>query len=63
MSDLDENYFVLLGGQDGWMKSKHNIDLLELWKKGEYMRFPLRIESIQQSFNYHVSQLKPTQGR
>ena len=57
MEDIDENYFALLGGQDGWIKSPHNYDQLLLWQKKEYIRFPLRIQSIQQEFNYHVSTL------
>ncbi|MGC9344123.1 MAG: penicillin acylase family protein, partial [Bacteroidales bacterium] len=35
MADIDENYFVLLGGQDDWIKSPHNYDQLELWQKRE----------------------------
>ncbi len=63
MSDVDENYFVLLGGQDGWMKSKHNADQLQLWEEGKYIKFPLRLESIRKSFTYRVSKMKPMETR
>lgn len=58
MADIDENYFVLLGGQDAWIKSPHNHDQLELWNKEEYIRMPLRLESIREEFDYHTSIIK-----
>jgi len=58
MKDLDENYFVLLGGQDGWLGSDHFIDQVPLWLKGEYIQIPLRIESVRESFSYQI-QLEP----
>jgi penicillin amidase len=57
MEDIDENYFVLLGGQDGWIKSPHNDDQLDLWLKEEYIRMPLRLETVQKEFNYHISNI------
>ena len=45
MEDLDENYFVLIGGNDGWLGSENLADLVPLWLKGEYVRLPLRPES------------------
>ena len=53
MEDIDENYFVLLGGQDGWIKSPHNDDQLELWIDKEYIRMPLRLATVQKEFTYH----------
>ncbi|MBM3504623.1 MAG: penicillin acylase family protein [Alphaproteobacteria bacterium] len=44
ISDLanpDENYFVLLGGQDGWMSSSTFLDQVPLWQRGEYVKVPL----------------------
>ena len=42
MSDLDENYFVILGGQDGWLGSTTFLDQAKLWRAGNYIRVPLR---------------------
>ena len=50
MSDPDENYFVLLGGQDGWLGSTTFIDQVSLWRAGEYIRIPLRPESVRKAF-------------
>lgn len=60
MADIDENYFVLLGGQDGWLKSPLSYDQLELWSRGEYIRIPLRKESVSQEFDFHISFLSPS---
>ncbi|MEL6905656.1 MAG: penicillin acylase family protein, partial [Planctomycetota bacterium] len=32
LGDPDENYFVFLGGQDGWTGSSNMIDQVELWE-------------------------------
>ena len=45
LSDEDENYFVLLGGQDGDSGSKQFLDLAPLWLRGEYIKVPLRVET------------------
>lgn len=50
MSDLDENYFVILGGQDGWLGSTTFLDQAKLWQAGDYIRVPLRRESVEKEF-------------
>jgi penicillin amidase len=50
LSDPDENYFVLLGGQDGWMRSSTFMDQIELWREGEFIRVPLRVETVRATF-------------
>ncbi|MCI5066432.1 penicillin acylase family protein [bacterium] len=55
MSDLDENTFVLFGGQDGWLGSENLLDQLPLWKKGEMVRLPLRLSTIQERFSHQQS--------
>ncbi|EGQ63806.1 penicillin amidase family protein, partial [Acidithiobacillus sp. GGI-221] len=50
LSDLDENYFVLFGGQDGWLGSANFADQIGLWRQGSYIRMPLRAESIAAEF-------------
>ena len=44
LSDLDLNYFVLLGGQDGWINSSTFTDQVSLWRAGDYVQLPLRPE-------------------
>ena len=46
MSDLDSNYFVLLGGQDGWLNSSTFMDQVPLWRSGDYIQLPMRLESV-----------------
>ena len=58
MSDPDENYFVLLGGQDGWFGSSTFIDQVDMWRAGEYIRIPLRLESVRKAFTRRMT-LKP----
>jgi len=58
MRDIDENYFVLLGGQDGWLGSEHFVDQVPLWLKGEYIKIPLRMENVRKFFS-HQMQLQP----
>lgn len=50
MGDIDENYFVLLGGQDGFMGSTTFVDQVDLWRAGDYIRMPLRPESVERDF-------------
>ncbi|MGE5145487.1 MAG: penicillin acylase family protein, partial [Candidatus Eiseniibacteriota bacterium] len=50
LSDMDENYFVLLGGQDGWLGSANFIDQMPLWQDGGYIRVPLRPETVHAEF-------------
>ena len=57
MTDPDENYFVLLGGQDGWFNSTTILDQWELWRRGDYVRVPLTLDAVRASFP-HVLSLK-----
>lgn len=59
LSDPDENYFVLLGGQDGWMRSSTFMDQIELWRAGEFIRVPLQVETVRATYP-HVMVLKPS---
>ncbi len=61
MRDMDENYFVLLGGQDGWLGSENFVDQVPLWLKGEYIQIPLRIDNVQKFFPNQM-QLQPKTG-
>lgn len=48
LSDLDSNYFVLLGGQDGWFNSTTFLDQVPLWMNGRYIQLPLRLETVRE---------------
>lgn len=61
LSDPDENYFVLMGGQDGWLGSEHLIDQVERWRAGELIRIPMRPESVRATFAT-VFELSPGQA-
>ena len=50
MSDPDANWFVLLGGQDGWFNSTTMLDQWELWRRGEYVRVPLTPSAVRAEF-------------
>ena len=50
MSDVDRNYFVLLGGQVGHIGSTTFLDQTDLWLQGAYIRLPLRIVSVRERF-------------
>lgn len=50
MSDPDANYFVLLGGNDGWLGSQNAVDQVPLWLAGEYIRMPMRPETVAAEF-------------
>ena len=57
LSDLDANDFVLLGGQDGWAGSANYLDQTALWQRGDYIRVPMRPESVRAAFT-HITVLQ-----
>ncbi len=52
MTDMDENYFVLLGGQDGWLNSSTMLDQWPAWRSGEYVRVPLSLDGVRETFTH-----------
>lgn len=50
LSDLDRNYFGLLGGQDGWLTSSTFADQVPLWRRGQSIMVPLRPETAAAAF-------------
>jgi penicillin amidase len=58
LSDPDANYFALLGGQDGWFNSTTFLDQFELWQRGDYVRLPLRLDTVRAEF-LHRTELTP----
>lgn len=57
LSDLDENHFVLLGGQDGWVGSMLMTDQVPLWQTQQSVQMPLRAARIEQLFPHLVGKL------
>jgi penicillin amidase len=57
MSDMDTNWFVLLGGNDGWINAENFIDQAKLFQHGEMMHIPLRMETVRKTFK-HQTQLR-----
>lgn len=51
LSDLNENYFILFGGNDGWINSPNYRDQIKLWKEKKLIKFPLDIEEISKTFS------------
>jgi len=58
LSDADRNYFILLGGQDGWFGSTTFADQISLWRQGEYIQVPLQPETVRRTFPF-VTELIP----
>ena len=54
MGDMDRNYFVLLGGQDGKINAAASLDQLPLWRDGRYIQLPLRIETVHSQFRHRT---------
>lgn len=58
LADPDANWFVLLGGQDGWFNSANFVDQVDPFMKGELIQVPLRIETVRQRFAHRL-ELRP----
>lgn len=59
LSDPDANFFVLNGGQDGWIFNENIDDQIPLWRRGEYIQVPLKISAVRKTFRAHVTRLEP----
>lgn len=59
LASLDENYFVMNGGQDSWMMNDNIGDQLDMWDKGEYIKIPLSWDKVLLEFNQHTTTLTP----
>ena len=55
LSDPDANWFVLLGGQDGRFNSSTLLDQWDLWRRGDYVRVPLTLSAVRESFPHALS--------
>ena len=50
----DENYFMMLGGQDGWFGSDNFDDLTSLWVKDDWAKVPLHLNKVEEMFPYKM---------
>ena len=50
MSDPDNSWFVLFGGNDGFFGSANFADMIPLWREGRSIRMPLTDAAIAQDF-------------
>jgi penicillin amidase len=46
LSDVDENYAVLVTGQDGWFNSDDFLGMTNMFLRGRYVPMPLSIEAV-----------------
>lgn len=58
LADPDANYFVLLGGQDGWLNSTTFADQVRPFQDGSLVRVPLTREAVAMDFQ-HRTTLEP----
>ena len=54
LADLDTNWFVLLGGQDGWFNNATFADQVDHFVKGELIQVPLRLNTVRATFPHHL---------
>jgi penicillin amidase len=50
MADPDANYFVLYGGQDGWLRSSTQLDQAPMFLDGRLIRVPMTAEAVEAAF-------------
>ncbi|MCB1318600.1 MAG: penicillin acylase family protein, partial [Leptospiraceae bacterium] len=46
LSDPDANFFLLFGGEDGYMQSPTTTDQIERWGENRLIQVPLNADSI-----------------
>jgi penicillin amidase len=54
MDDPDHNYFLVFGGQDGWLGSENFSDQAELWQTGAYLQLPLRAQTAAGEYRFEM---------
>ena len=55
LADPDANWFVMLGGNDGWYNSSTFRDQVEAFQNGRSFQVPLKIETVRATFkNKHT---------
>ena len=54
LGDIDANYFVILGGQDGWLKSENFNDQTQTFLAGDLIQLPLSDDGIERVFSHRI---------
>ncbi|HET6222474.1 MAG TPA: penicillin acylase family protein, partial [Dongiaceae bacterium] len=54
LADPDANWFVLLGGQDGWFNSSTFRDQVEPFMTGGMVQVPLTLDKVRASFPHRL---------
>ncbi|MBV6633025.1 MAG: penicillin acylase family protein [Alphaproteobacteria bacterium] len=55
LSDVDANYFVLVGGQDGWLNSANFSDQTEDFLSGQAIQLPLSDDGVRRVFTTSIT--------
>ena len=56
LSDPDANFFLLFGGEDGYMQSPTTTDQIERWRENRLIQVPLNADSIR---SWKLTLLRP----
>jgi penicillin amidase len=54
LADPDANWFVLLGGQDGWFNSTTFRDQADLFVTGRLVQVPLTLARVRATFPHRL---------
>jgi penicillin amidase len=54
MSDLDSNWFALVGGNDGWIGSENFLDQIDAFRTSTPIRVPMRLETVRETFPHRT---------
>jgi penicillin amidase len=54
LSDPDANWFVLLGGQDGWFNSSSFVDQVDPFMRGVLIQVPLSLDKVRAGFTHRL---------
>jgi penicillin G amidase len=54
LADPDANWFVLLGGQDGWLNSRTFRDQVDLFVAGRLIQVPLTLDRVRTTFAHRL---------
>lgn len=59
LSSIDENYFVMNGGQDSWVWNENINDQIDLWRKGQYIKIPMSMKKVKRHFGVYHQRIYP----
>ena len=55
LSDMDSNWFALVGGNDGWINSANFLDQVEPFRTSDLIQVPMRLETVRAKFPYRTT--------